>query len=120
MYHSPRVLIVEDEPLIALMLEDLLRELGCHVVGCAHSEREAFALLGASSPQVAIIDVHLGSTPSFAVASACEERDIPVVYATGYSPSDMASFRRGRPLLSKPYSREDLALALREVDVLVA
>jgi CheY-like chemotaxis protein len=107
------LIVVEDEPLIAMMIEELLAELGWTVDGSAHSEAEAFILLDRCSPKLALLDINLGLTTSLAVAASCRERHIPVVFMTGYSIQDVPRQRGDAPVLSKPFSPEDLKRALK-------
>lgn len=103
-----RVLVVEDEPLIALALEDILADLGCQVVGPAHTLAEA-ADLGREAPlDGAILDVNLGRDKVFPVADILAERSVPFVFTTGYGDAGLRPCDRGRPVLQKPYSPERL------------
>jgi DNA-binding NtrC family response regulator len=117
MHHQSGIIIVDDEPLIAMLLEDLLGDLGYKVEGSAYSEAQAFELLSQSRPQAAILDVHLGMATSFALASACEEKGIAVIYTTGDEHGWMAKLCKQSPILDKPFSREDLVAALEQVAV---
>lgn len=119
MYHRPKVIIVEDEPVIAVMMQDLLSELGCKVEGCAYSEAQGFDLLAFTDAEVAFLDVHLGTTTSFALASACEDKGMSVIFTTGDDGSWMAAQRRQSPVVGKPISRSALLGALRDVGVSV-
>src|SRR4051812_36415564 len=81
-----RVLVVEDETLIAMMIEDLLADMGCIVVGAAATIAQALALLADPAFQIdgALLDVNLGGEKVFPVADALAQRAIPFVFATGY------------------------------------
>ena len=117
MHHSQGIMIVEDEPLSAMTLEQMVEELGFRVAGCAGSESDAFALLNATNPCAAILDLRLGLHTSLAVAGACKDRGIPVVFATGFSPSEYGRFCEGQPVLKKPFSCDELAKVLSSLDV---
>ncbi len=101
-----RVLIVEDEMLLALDLEEGLRDAGCEVVGPAGSLRSALRLVESSEIDAAILDVNLAGERVFPVAHILCERGIPFVFATAYSGSDelYPSEVRDVPRLSKPYT----------------
>jgi CheY-like chemotaxis protein len=107
------LIVVEDEPIIAMMIEDLAQELGWTVEGSAHTEAEAFGLLNSCSPQLALLDINLGLTTSLAVASSCRDRRIPVVFMTGYCARDVPIQCGDAPILAKPFSPDDLERALR-------
>ena len=108
-----RVLLVEDSLIIALDAEDIAEKLGADGVATAASVEAALDLLADAPPTVAVLDVNLGSTTSFGVADALLERDIPFMFATGYG--EQANFpdkHRGRIVLQKPYTLENVAKAL--------
>ncbi len=111
-----RLLLVEDSLIIALDAEDIATRLGATDVMTAASVDAALDLIAASPPSVAILDINLGSTTSFAIADALLEREIPFMFATGYG--EQAQFpdqHRGRPVVQKPYTLENLARALAEM-----
>ena len=113
---SARVLIVEDEALVAFYLEDTLDELGYQCCGVADSAEEAIALAETQRPALAFVDVGLrGSRDGIAVASELADLGVAVVFLTGAS--DMETRRRAeavRPhgILSKPCNQRDIALML--------
>lgn len=107
------LVIVEDEPLISIMIEEIATDLGWQVEGCAYSEKEAMALLEACAPTLAILDINLGQTTSLEIAAACRARGIPIVFTTGYTVSQIPDGCGDAPILAKPFSSEDLAIAFR-------
>jgi CheY-like chemotaxis protein len=110
-----RVLLVEDEAMIAMLLEDMLADLGCHVVGPAYAIAHALELAAAPEAiDVAILDVNLGGRPVFEVADALRARRVPMVFSTGYGEAGLRKEDRGVPVLGKPFRSEDLAIALRQ------
>lgn len=109
-----RVLVVEDEPLVAMLLEDMLSDLGCTVVGVAGSLDEAVAHATGAELDVAILDVNLGAQSSAPVAAALSGRGVPFVFATGYGESGVPEAFRGRPALQKPYGMQDVARLLAQ------
>ena len=111
------ILIVEDEPLIAMMLEDYLDMLDRKSAGTAESVADALALIDGGNVDAAIVDVHLrGGEKSWPVADALAKADIPFVIATGGSGDTIADAHRGRPVLAKPFTLEGIEGALAELD----
>lgn len=111
-----RVLVVDDEALIAMMLSDLLAEYGHETVGPAHSESQALELVASAEIDAAILDVTLGDQDCFAIAEALGERGIPYAFATGHGSHAMPDAFRQRITVSKPF---DFEVVRRLVDDLV-
>jgi len=107
-----RVLVVEDEAMIAMLIEDMLADLGCAAVGPAHSIEEALDLAGADGLDAALLDVNLAGRPSFAVADLLRERGVPTIFSTGYGDAGLREADRGTTVLHKPFGAEDLERAL--------
>jgi CheY-like chemotaxis protein len=105
------LIIVEDEPLIAMMIEGVVRDLGWLVAGLAVDEREALALME-RSPDLAILDYRLGSGTSLAIASACRDRGIGIVFVTGYQGEEIAGVCGDAPIVAKPFTPCELAAAV--------
>lgn len=111
-----RMLLVEDSLIIALDAEDIANRLGADDVMTAASVDAALDLIAASPPTLAILDINLGNGTSFPVADMLLDRDIPFMFATGYG--EQAQFpdqHRGRPVVQKPYTIENVARALAEM-----
>lgn len=108
---GPRVLVVEDEFLVAMFLEDILEELGCVVEGPAASVDAALALIEQNPPDAAILDVNLNGSPAYAVADALRARGIPFAFSSGYELGPEVAERYNAPCLRKPISREELESA---------
>jgi DNA-binding response OmpR family regulator len=108
----PRILIVEDEMMIAIMLEDMLDELGCAVAGIAGKPEEAMAFIESQPIEAAILDVNLNGAHSFAVAEALDERGVPFMFSTGYGAIVLEERYRTRPVLQKPFRQEELEAAV--------
>jgi len=108
-----RVLLVEDEPLIAVALESTLSELGFDVVATATRISSALEAVGRETIDCAILDVNLGSQRIDAVADALAARGCPFFFMTGYGTSDLPSSHAGRVVLQKPFRLEQLLEALR-------
>jgi CheY-like chemotaxis protein len=99
----PRILVVDDEPLIAMLVEDWLNELQCETVGPAGSAPEALALIDGVELDGAILDVSLGGHNSFAVADALLDRGVPFAFATGRGVECIEQRFKDAPTLAKPY-----------------
>jgi DNA-binding response OmpR family regulator len=101
------ILVVEDEMLLAMMLEDMLTDLGYCVVKAARVGK-ATEIAAAASIDCAILDVNLDGENSYPVAKELRRRNIPFVFSTGYGAAGLRSDYRDSPTLSKPYSHHDL------------
>lgn len=112
---SRSVLIVEDEPLIAMMLEDFLESLGHRVVGVCETVGEAVARIDAGGFDVAIVDVHLkGGERVWPVADRLAEKGIPFAFATGGHVDAPPAAHAGVPILAKPFTIDAVDPVLRE------
>ena len=108
-----RILVVEDEMMIAMLVEDMLAELGCSVVGPAHALDVALNLARTEQGiDAALLDVNLGGQPVFAVADALREKGVPAIFSTGYGDDGLRDVDRGSQVLQKPFRAGDLAKAL--------
>ena len=108
-----RILVVEDEPLIAMMLEDFLEVLDKEIVGTADSVASAMVLIDRGGIDAAILDVNLrGGEKSGPVADALSERGIPFVFATGGSADSDLGTHVDRPRLQKPFTMDGVSKAL--------
>ena len=109
-----RVLVLEDEALIALTLRDLVEDLGCTVVGPAHSVEAGMALIREQAPDLAILDINLASRSNAPVARALQALDVPFVYCTGYAePEGQIAPDLAAETITKPVDPHLLAAALR-------
>lgn len=110
-----RVLVVEDEALVAMMIADILEDLGFEVIGPAASVSRALALIESEGPEVAVLDVNLGGEKVYPVAEALRSRAVPYLFLTGYGAAgvdpDFATVR----ILQKPVREAVLARAVTEV-----
>jgi DNA-binding NtrC family response regulator len=109
-----RILIVEDEPFIALTLEDMLFELGFAVAGCVADVAAALALIDREAIDGALLDVNLGTQKIDAVADLLAKRDCPFVFTTGYGRTGIPEAYADRAVLQKPFGMDDLATILRD------
>jgi CheY-like chemotaxis protein len=99
---SARVLVVEDEYMLAEALADGLAALGVQVVGPVGGLNEALALAATSELDGAILDINLGGETVFPLADALAARGVPYVFATGYARESIPELYRQAPILSKP------------------
>jgi CheY-like chemotaxis protein len=112
-----RVLLVEDEMLVAMNIEDMLLDLGHEVAGLAGRLLPALALARETEFDAAMLDVNLAGETSFAVADILIERGIPFLFATGYGLQGIEENYRGHPVLQKPFRTADLGAALMALTV---
>jgi len=113
--HGRRIMIVEDESLIAMLIEDQLDELGCVVAAQAASVAEACTELAGCAVDAAMLDVNLRGEASYAVAEALAARGVPYLFTTGYGQAGLDPAYRDKPVLQKPFSTEALAAALSQL-----
>jgi len=108
-----RVLVVEDEALVAMNLEMTLEDFGCQIIGPAY-RFEAAANMAATveNADAAILDVNLSGIPAFGIAEILAARDIPFLFATGYGKEGIPGQWHDRPILQKPYTAEEVGEAL--------
>jgi CheY-like chemotaxis protein len=107
-----RILVVEDEMLVAMNIEDMLLELGHEVAGLASRLDPALALAREVPFDAAMLDVNLAGEPSFPVAELLAERGIPFLFATGYGRQGIEERFHARPILQQPFRSADLGAAL--------
>lgn len=107
-----RVLVVEDEALVAMLVEDALLDAGASVIGPAATVAEALALLEQESPEAAVLDLNLAGETSTPVADALAARGVPFVVATGYGAEGLPPGHASVPVLAKPYDPDELTAAL--------
>ncbi len=108
----PRVLVVEDEYLIRMLLEDMLQELGYDMAAGVGTISEASEAAARGEFHVAILDVNLDGQEIFPVADILAERGLPFIFVTGYGERSLPNPHRGRPALQKPFQAEQLRAAL--------
>src|SRR5260370_35781782 len=96
------VLIIEDETLIALLLEDMLTDLGCTILGSASTVEAAIEMLDRTPPDIARLDINLGGKKSYAVAEALAKTGVRFVFSAGFAHALRDPHCQDRPLLQKP------------------
>jgi CheY-like chemotaxis protein len=112
-----RVLVVEDESLIAMLLEDMILQLGGTLAATATRVQRALEILAdrAVAIDLAVVDVNLGGEEAFPVAAALAERGVPFAFSTGYGNSGLPAAWRNRPTLQKPFSEDQVRQVLAGV-----
>jgi DNA-binding response OmpR family regulator len=108
----PRILIVDDEPMISMLMEDWLTELGCEVVGPARSVRDGLDLVAREGLDGAILDVNLSGEDGYEVADALLRRSVPFAFATGDSGANAARGFGEAIVLHKPFDFEAVKAVL--------
>jgi len=106
--HEPRVLLVEDEALVAMMIQETLVEFGFQVVGPVSTTSEALAAAQDKHLDAAVLDINLGDSLAYGVADILEKRGVPFVFVTGYDSESVESRFIGIPILQKPIERQAL------------
>jgi DNA-binding NtrC family response regulator len=114
-FSGRRVLVVEDEMMVAWLLEDMLAELGCAVVGPAGSVKQALAMIDAEAIDVAVLDVNLNGEMSYPIADALAARGVPFIFVTGYDKDRMLDGYRIFPVLQKPFHRLEFSDTLAKL-----
>ncbi len=109
-----RILVVDDEPLVAILLEDALQEFGYQVVGPVENLRAAIQLANSERIDAAIVDINMDGQVSDAVADKLMERGIPFIFVSGHARANGLRYAQV-PLLRKPFSVEDLQRALEAI-----
>jgi DNA-binding response OmpR family regulator len=110
-----RVLVVEDEMLVSMLVEDMLTEFGCAIVGPAPDLDQAMSLANDAELDAAILDVNVGGRQIFPVADQLKARGIPFAFASGYGEAGLVEAHRGAPVLQKPFRQGDLERVLKEL-----
>jgi DNA-binding response OmpR family regulator len=106
-----RILVAEDETMIAMMVREALTEAGAQVLGPVASVQDALHLLvdaGGGGISAAVVDVKLGHEHAICVADVLRERGVPFLFATGYDQHPGFKYHRDVPVLCKPYGPEEL------------
>lgn len=110
-----RVFLVEDEILIALLLEDMLLALECDVPVAAASLDEALAAAKTGTFDLAMVDLNLGGKLAYPIADILKARRIPFVLVTGYGSAGVLPAYADQPILEKPFRQEDLAAVIAPI-----
>lgn len=114
---TPRsALVVEDNMIIAMEAEEILRDLGyddCHVCGSVHS---ALQIIEQNPIAFAVLDIDLGEETSEVIATTLKAADVPFIFASGYDEfPELTAELAGVPILTKPYTGSDIAAIIDEL-----
>jgi DNA-binding NtrC family response regulator len=113
-----RVLVVEDEAAISILMEDMLADLGIEIVGPASRLNPALQLARGADLDAAIVDINIAGVQSYPVADVLRSRGVPVIFATGYGSSVLPDRFKSCQILQKPFDQhrfsETLHTALAE------
>jgi CheY-like chemotaxis protein len=107
-----RILVVEDDALVAVLLEDLLEEFACEIVGPVARLAAALRLARDEAVDLAILDVNIGGEPSYGVAELLLARGTKLLFVTGYGREQLAERFRDQPVLAKPFSSAQFRAAV--------
>jgi CheY-like chemotaxis protein len=110
-----RILVVEDEVIVAMLIEDILSDQGATIVGPAARVAKALELLAEDEVDAAVLDVNLAGEMTTPVAEELRRRGIPFAFATGYGAAGVPEGFAGQPLLQKPFQEHDLNRVMAEV-----
>jgi CheY-like chemotaxis protein len=109
---ATRILVVEDEFLIALDIAGVLEQAGLAVIGPASTVGDALEAIAIEEVHGALLDAHLAGEPVGRVADALKARTIPFAFVSGYGREQLPSDHRGAPLVKKPFTGKDLLAAV--------
>jgi DNA-binding response OmpR family regulator len=109
-----KVLIVEDEPAISMLIEDMISDIGHTVTGCAASCEQA---RGSITPDIDIVllDVNLSGEESYPFAEELDKQNVPFVFLTGYGAAGLAPRWVAKPVIQKPFTIEQLRSVLERL-----
>src|SRR5215204_5033677 len=110
-----RVLVVEDEALVAMLIEDMIHDSGAEMVGAASTLTDALALARDAQADVALLDINLGGALAYPVADVLRERGVPIVFTTGYGSAGLIERFQDCPILDKPFDQPSLEHAIHTV-----
>ncbi|MHC1548752.1 response regulator [Phyllobacterium sp. K27] len=102
------MLIVEDEGIVAMMIEDMLEALGCTIAFSAANVHQACEIATAADIDLAVLDVNVAGSPVFPVAEILRQREIPFLFSTGYGVSGLPAKFSAHYVLTKPFSEKEL------------
>jgi DNA-binding response OmpR family regulator len=113
--HLARILIVEDEPMIALTLQDVLVDAGFEVTGVAGKLEKALALIESAGCDAAIVDANLAGVSASPAALALAARNLPFILLSGYSPEQLRDSFPATLFMKKPCHPAELIQALKTI-----
>jgi len=108
-FHPKRILVVEDDPMAAMLTSEMLRDLGHWVVGPCHNLEDGLAAVTAGGIDIALLDFALGpDTDAVPIAQALAEKQVPFAFATGKDLDGISALYSGRPVISKPVAPSEI------------
>src|ERR1700753_2887626 len=110
-----RVLLVEDEAIIAMLMEDMLAEFACDVSQTAGQLDTAMTAAREASVDMAFVDVNLSGVSALPVAEVLRERGIPFAFVTGYGSSGTSASHPDVPVLQKPFRVQELGMIIERL-----
>src|SRR3954469_20646576 len=110
--HPCRVLVVEDEALIAMLVEDMIHDGGGEMVGPAAKLSDAVDLARSAKADVALLDLNLGGALAYPVADVLRQRGVPIVFTSGYGSAALIQRFQDCPILDKPFDQRSLEQAI--------
>ena len=110
-----RVLVVEDEALVAMLIEDMIHDSGDEMVGSACRLSDALALAQETQADVALLDINLGGVLAYPVADVLRQRGVPIVFTTGYGSAGLSERFQDCPILDKPFDQHSLEKAIHAI-----
>ena len=110
--HPCRVLLVEDEALIAMLIEDMIHDSGGEMVGSAGTLTDAVDLARKAQADVALLDLNLGGALTYPAADVLRQRGVPIVFTSGYGSDALIDRFRDCPILDKPFDQHSLEQAI--------
>ena len=108
------MLVVEDESLVAMLIEEYLSEFGCIVAGSVRRVAKGIEALEGGEIEAAVLDMNVAGESAGPLAERLDELGIPFIFASGYGARGIDNRWAGRPMLQKPFSPDDLRAALIE------
>lgn len=107
-----RILVIEDEAMVSMLIEDMVLDCGCEVIGPVAKFDRALEVAREGQFDIAVLDLNLGGTLSYPVAEVIRGRGIPLIFATGYGTAGLRNTFRGCTTLQKPFSQSDFTEAV--------
>ncbi len=112
-FNQQRVLVLEDEPIISMLVEQMLEDAGA-VVDCHATLAAAEAAVAAARPDMALLDVNIHNETSYALAAHLADLRVPVIFATGYGVGAHPDAFAQVPTVSKPYDLTQITAAFEQ------
>ena len=111
---SLKILVVDDEAIIGMLIEDILMDAGCRSVELKNNLRDAVTYLAANRPDFAILDINLGATSSYPLADHLRTSGVPFMFLSGYGSRGLDPAYADCRALPKPFQHDDLLAAVRD------